>query len=172
MQMLSPLGPSACRIRHVVFPFSSDRDSHLLGGEGRAVLCRRADEQLMGVEMRERECQTDNEESKKHTTTELSSINHKISHTEGVGQKQEELVDKESKALGEATEKARSILVRLNIHQTKLEERKQALDALREEQNAVDARMCRRFSESSEAVHALTTPPQDVGLDQTRQCFR
>ena len=118
-------------------------------------MCRRADEQFKGLEIRESECQTDNEESKK-LTPELSSINDKITHTDGVAQNQQEFVDKESMALDDATEEACKILVRLDIHQAKLEEEKLAFDALHEE------------SESSEAVHAFTTPPEDVAWDQTR----
>ena len=55
------------------------------------------------LDLQEREYQTDNEKSKK-LTSELSSINDKVSNNEGAVGKRQELVEKESKALEEALE--------------------------------------------------------------------
>ena len=52
--------------------------------------------------MHEKEHQTDTEKVKK-LTSELCSIHDKVSHNEGVVKEQQELFDKENKALEEAS---------------------------------------------------------------------
>ena len=76
-----------------------------------------------GLEVHGSEHQTNIVKSKK-LTSELSSINDKVPHREGVVKKEQEFVDKESKALEEALDDVSQARTRLDIQQKQLGQEK------------------------------------------------
>ena len=128
-------------------------------------LFERADKQIQALDLQEAEHQTDNEKSKK-LISERSSINHTVSHKEGVAKKLEELVDKESKALEETLDNVQNVQYKLDIPQKKQEDEKQMLEKLLEEQKEVNVRMCRTFSESDDTVDLCLIPTDETAASQ------
>ena len=117
-------------------------------------MCERADDQLKVLDLQESDYQTDNGKSKK-LTSELSSINDKVSNKEGTVRKQQELV-----------EKVRKMEYRLARQRQKPEEEQQALELLLEERKGVNARLCRMPTENALSPTMQQWLPRDASQRQ------
>ena len=80
--------------------------------------------------------------------------------------KSKELVSNENMALGEALDKVHETDYRLGKQQRKLEEDQQALETWLTKQQAINATMCRRLSETTESPTTQPWLPRDANPQQ------